>query len=312
MTAATKFGRQHVAEPLSSLFRLHRHDRATPLRAVTHPIAIPVLDQEDLTAQGIDTSAVIPGAAKVDALGSCVANATTAALATFLPLGTPALHQAIPAATLGASAADDEITAIRLYHAITDQTGQTYEEWPPSDCGSSGVWACKWLEANGITSGHLIGHGADNIISLMQGHALITGQPYLNAWMNPGPDGIIDRDGTEAALAEDLAGGVAGGHETCWYGIESLALDEDGHVDPAHTLIRFRNSWGAGWALHGDGLAHLSTFIYLARWTDHRALLPAAHEPTLAEAVAAQAAVGWATVEQVRAELGVTHLEEKP
>jgi hypothetical protein len=275
VAAATKFGRLHIAEPLSSLLLAHHHNQAAQLAAASHPPAIPVLDQEDLEAQGINTAQLIPGAPKVDALGSCVANATTAALSTFLPLHTPNLLPALPGATLGPDAADDEMVAIRLYHAITDQTGQANEEWPPADCGSSGLWACKWLESKGITSGHKIATGADNIVSLMQDHALITGQPFLNAWMTPPSDGIIDGDGTEAALVEALTGGVAGGHETCWYAIESLALDEDGHVDAAHTLIRFRNSWGESWGLDGDGLAHLSTFIYLAKWCDHRALLPA-------------------------------------
>jgi hypothetical protein len=300
--APTRFGRVHVAEPLSSIFRLHRHDQAVQLRAVAHPPAIPVLDQEDLTAQGIDTSRVIPGAPRVDALGSCVANATAAALSVILP--PDGLAAALPGAQLDHSAVQDEVTAIRLYHAFTDLTGQPSEEWPPADCGSSGLYACQWLEAHRVTAGHLIAQGADSIISLMQDHALITGQPWLNAWMTPAADGLIDRDGSGQALQEDLAGGIAGGHETCWYGIESLALGEDGHVDPAHTIIRFRNSWSESWGLAGDGLAHLSTFIFLARWCDHRALL-ASPSAALAAELERRLDTGLRPVAQVRAELGL-------
>lgn len=270
----TRFGRIHVAEPLSSIFRAHRYDGTTPLRAVAHPPTIPVLDQEDLVAQGINTAKLVPGARELDALGSCVANATVAALSTIMSPAASALAAALPGAQITGSAVQDEKTAILLYHALTMQTCETDTEWPPSDCGSSGVWACKWLEGQRVTGGHLIATTADDIVSLMQGHALITGQPFLDAWMTPDSDGFIDGDGTAGSLRAALADGVAGGHETCWYGIESLALDADGHVDPHHTVIRFRNSWGSSWGLAGSALAHLSTFIYLAKWCDHRALLP--------------------------------------
>jgi hypothetical protein len=277
--AATRFGRLHVAEPPSSIRRLHQHDPAAALRAIVHELPAPVLDQEDLHAQGISTAQLVPGAGDADALGSCVANATVAALS-LLPGALGRLAYALlgtspPQDGSGPAARADEIAAIRLYHALTMQAGDPGAEWPPADCGSSGLYACQWLEASGVTAGHKIASAADAIVSLMQDHVLITGQPWMTAWMTPGPDGVIDRDGSAEALAEDIAGGVAGGHETCWHGIESLALDADGRVDSAHTVIRFRNSWGDRWGLAGDGLAHLSTFTYLARWCDHRALIPA-------------------------------------
>ena len=304
----TKFGRVHVAEPFSSILRLHQHNPAVTLKAVAHPPKVPVLDQEDLQAQGIDTSRVIPGAPVADALGSCVANATLAAVSTVLTrTGAEALAQALPGAALAGDPVADEKTAIRLYHALTDQTGEPATEWPPTDCGSSGLWACKWLESHQVITGHRIAHGADSIVSLMQTHALITGQPWLNAWMTPGSDGFIDGDGSPQRLAEDINGGVAGGHEACWYGIDSLATDEDGHVDPDNTVIRFRNSWSPGWALDGDGLAHLSTFIYLARWCDHRAFL--AGQGTAGDpipALAAQVSQGVISLDQARRELGIS------
>ena len=70
-TTSTKFGRYHVAEPFrAELAHLYG---GTPLKTAAHEIPIPVLDQEDLQAQGIDTSQLIPGAPKADALGSCAA-----------------------------------------------------------------------------------------------------------------------------------------------------------------------------------------------------------------------------------------------
>jgi hypothetical protein len=244
------------------------------IKAVAHPPAIPVLDQEDLLAQGINTSTLVPGAPKVDALGSCVANATTAALSAIWGPGMARSLQAVlPGGALSADPVTDEEFAIRLYHALTDATGDPADEWPPDDCGSSGLAACQWLEQNGIISSSRIAHGAENILSLMQGGGLIVGQPWLNAWMTPGSDGIIDGDGSMARLNEDISKGVAGGHETYWEAIEEIGYTLDGGIDPATTVIRFRNSWSESWALDGSGLAHLSTYVALSQWCDFRMLI---------------------------------------
>jgi hypothetical protein len=260
---------------MSSLARLHQHDGGL-LTAASHPPAIPVLDQENLTEQGIRVSQIVRGAADADALGSCVANASTAALSAAL---TPArlrdLPSLLPAYRLGASPVLDEEFAISLYHDITIQTGSPESEWPPADCGSNGLWACQYLERAGVIAGSKVAHGAESILSLMQQGGLITGQPWLNAWMNPGPDGFIDGYGTAAQLSSDIQRGVAGGHETYWYAIETIGYTLDGGIDPGQTVIRFRNSWGEGWALSGDGLAHLSTFVALGQWCDHRSFTPA-------------------------------------
>ena len=55
----TKFGRYHIADPFR-VERMHLDDR-TNLKVVDHEPPLPVLDQEDLIAQGIDTAKVIPG-----------------------------------------------------------------------------------------------------------------------------------------------------------------------------------------------------------------------------------------------------------
>ena len=75
---ATKFGRVQTAPPLQ-FWRMHVAAPPVALREVQHQVPIPVLDQEDLNAQGIDTSAIVPGAQRVDALGSCTCNAGTGA-----------------------------------------------------------------------------------------------------------------------------------------------------------------------------------------------------------------------------------------
>jgi hypothetical protein len=242
-----------------------------PIVPITHDLTVPVLDQEDLFEQGINTAQLVPGAARVDALGSCVANASTAALSAGL---TPAQVDAkLPkgAPVLTGDPVEDEKFAIVLYHNLTDQTGQADTEWPPQDCGSSGLAACQFLEKQGLITGWHVAHGAENILSLMQTAPLITGQPWLNAWMDPDPAGFIDGDGSLGTLAEDIEDGVAGGHETCWFGIESVGYTADGGIDPHGTVIRFRNSWSSSWGDHGTGLVHLSTFVALGHWCDFRA-----------------------------------------
>ena len=49
----------------------------------------------------------------------------------------------------------DEKFAILLYHAVTDQTGDPATEWPPTDCGSTGLYVCNELERQGLIVGHL-------------------------------------------------------------------------------------------------------------------------------------------------------------
>ena len=263
---STRYGRVAVAEPPSSLARAHWHD-GSELQTVSHPPKIPVLDQQDLRQQGIDTASLIPGAAEVDALGSCVANATTAALSAILP------DARLTALGIGAGPVADEEFAIRLYHNLTLLTGNPSSEFPPEDCGSSGLYACQYLEVHGIISGHKIAHGPVNILSLLQQGPLIVGQPYLCAWEDPGSDHFIDGDGSLTTLEYDISGGVAGGHETCLYAIEEIGYDEQGALDPFATVLRFRNSWGSGWADSGSALVHLSTFAALGNYCDFRLLI---------------------------------------
>ena len=61
----TKFGQIAVAEPLR-FDLLEIHD-GSPLKEVTHAIPIPVLDQEDLHAQGIDEFEIVSNRGKSSA-----------------------------------------------------------------------------------------------------------------------------------------------------------------------------------------------------------------------------------------------------
>lgn len=262
------YGQYRVPEPPSMLAATHLHD-GRPLREVDHEPRVAVLDQSDLLAQGIHTSQIVPGAQDVDGLGSCVFNAGTAALSNVLDAD--AFKAQTGAAYDDAVAA--ETYAIRTYHAVTDLTGDSQSEWPPTDCGSTGLFLCKALEKSGVIRSHKTATGADNIISLMQDGGLIIGSPWFVDWEEPDAQGFIDGKGTDADLQAAIDSGVAGGHETHWSAIEKLALTATGKVDPAGTIIRGRNSWSASWGDGGSYRCHLSTFVQLAHYADWRLLV---------------------------------------
>jgi hypothetical protein len=260
-----------VAETPSSLRSIHLHDGTTALKEVDHEPKNAVLDQEDLFAQGIDTSVLIPGAQKVNALGSCTAQADTSALSNVL-------DEAAYLAATGASSYEDtkglEEFAIVFYHDCTDQTGDPSQEWPPTDCGSSGPYVVELDQRRGYVKGEKIAHGADNIVSLLQQGGLLVGQPWLQAWFTPDANGFIDGNGSLATVQAQINEGVAGGHETYLSAIEKLVLYPHGDVNPWQTVVRFRNSWTKSFGDSGSYRAHLSTYSHiLGQYCDFRLLV---------------------------------------
>lgn len=272
--AATSYGRYQVPEPPSALRCLHFH-QGGPLREVDHEPKMAVLDQEDLLAQGIRVSSFIPGAQDVDALGSCTANATTVALSNVLSeaefaefIGRDGSPNPIYTDTRAA-----EVAAICFYHQCTDQTGSTAEEWPPTDCGSSGPYIVSMLERLGLASGAKIAHAGEDLVSLMQTDGVLMGSPWLQVWEQPDSEGFIDGDGSLKILEEQIREGVAGGHETYLCKIVQLAFLPSGLVDPEHTILEGRNSWTSAWGHGGNYRVHLSTLVRIAAQCDFRQLI---------------------------------------
>lgn len=259
----TKFGRYAVAEP--PRFDLAHYHMGQALKPTDYEPPVPVLDQEDLTSQGIDTAALIAGAAKVDALGSCTANATTVSLAerwkTVLGLLPP---------DITGDAVSDEEYAIRFYHSCTSQTGDPSQEWPPTDCGSTGLYCCKELISQKLIASYKTCSGGQNLVSLLQGGTVIQGTPFFNAWMETDTAGFVDGDGSMDSLQAAIESGVAGGHETCITAVEKLAVTATGKVEAAGTVLRVRNSWGASWGDHGSFRLHLSTLEMLGSNVDFK------------------------------------------
>ena len=281
---ATKFGRLQSVAPLQ-LHRLHVHDGA-PLQEVMHDIPLPVLDQEDLLAQGIDTSVLVPGAAKVDALGSCTCNAGTAHLAERMAaagrevVGLGSMNESGAASVVldlrQPDAKTAEEFAIVLYHAVTDQTGDPASEWPPTDCGSSGYYVCTEMEQARFATIWKTASGVLGALSLLQSSTVMQGLPWFKSWFEPDSQGFVDGDGSIDALEAAIASGVAGGHETLQRGIPQLAQTASGHVDLQNTVIQVRNSWSASFGIAGDYLLHASTLDYLSQYADFKTITLAA------------------------------------
>lgn len=265
----TKFGRYAVPET-SQLERLFFHDDSELTTCDFEP-PIPVLDQEDLTKQGIDTSKLITGAQQVDALGSCTCNAGTASLSQHLESAGELLSVAnLNGVELSATdAINNERFAILLYHQVTDQTGDPSQEWPPTDCGSTGQYVCTELQALDLISSFKVATNVTNALALLQTGTVIIGSPFFNSWMNPGANAFIDGNGTTADLQSAISSGVAGGHETCLTAIESIAYD--GHkIDLEKTVLRVRNSWSNAWGDNGSYRIHASTLHYLGSYVDYK------------------------------------------
>lgn len=254
---ATKFGRYAVAQP-PRFDRLHLY-RGEELREVDHEPPVPVLDQEDLLEQGIHTSRLVPGAADVDALGSCTCNAGAVSLAERRKTA----GMSLPPGLSTTDATASESFAIALYHSVTDQTGDPSTEWPPTDCGSTGLYVCQELEHQSLISGHKVPSDIHALVSLLQSGTVIMGGPWFRSWMEADAAGFIDDDGSVEALDEAIASGVAGGHETCITAVERLVVGRLGTIDIHRSSVRVRNSWAAGWGDHGSYRAHLSTLVAL-------------------------------------------------
>ncbi|WP_435245118.1 hypothetical protein [Streptomyces tendae] len=248
-------GRHQVLDARSLAYR--RPARPGPLRAVHWRPPLPVLNQQDLYAQGIVTSTVMPGAPDVDAVGSCTANAAAVAVSVLL-----APDDLARAGLPLDDAVEAERWALRLYAEATAVDEYVPYQWPPADSGSSGLGVARALKARGLIGSYSHALDADALASALQRGPVLLGLPWFNAWFTPGPDAFVD------AVDDWRASGLAGGHEVCAIGLETVGQLPGGQVDPEATVLRLRNSWGPGWGTGGDFFLRLSTYVALRAQID--------------------------------------------
>ncbi|MCX5000980.1 hypothetical protein [Streptomyces longwoodensis] len=242
-------GRHQVLDPRSLAYR-RRYTGETIVPAEWHPTA-PVLDQQNLLAQGIHTSQLYLEVGDVDALGSCTANAATCLIS--------ALHTPQTLAAAGLDVTDPaaaEAWAIGLYSDATHRDQWMSEAWPSTDCGSSGLGVAKALRSRGLVDQYGHATTAEELCALLQNGPVLAGLPWYSAWFDPAG---------ASALLDDVPGWdrspLAGGHEVCITALETVT-HTDGALDYERTILRARNSWSTAW---GDaGHFRLSLALYQA------------------------------------------------
>lgn len=245
-TPHPRLGRHQILDPRSLE---HGVELAATIRPARHDPAIPVLDQEDLHAQGIDVRELFPGARidQADALGSCVGNASVYALSSLY-------RDDLSGAGLSATdSRANEIVAIRRYHRATQMDLDLADQYPTVDCGSSGLGSCRAMRKDGLIGSYRWAFSAHGVASLLQSGGVMLGVPWYEAWFDPDSDGFVDQDGWQDS-------GVVGGHE-----IYVAELESWNDRDPGQSVIRFVNSWDSSWGDAGSGRLRLSTYDAL-RW----------------------------------------------
>lgn len=272
------YGRIQAPEPLSNLALLHRRGTER-ITTAHHEPRVSVLDQSNLIEQGIDTSVLVPGAPKVDSLGSCTANSLVEHASTILdPVAFAAFVRALlpgepymPSDIYTETSMLEE-AAIAFYVLETHQTGDPGSEWPPTDCGSSGPYIASEAMRRGIVRSQAIAHNIEDVCSLLQRNGVLWGTPFFYAWEEPDAQGFIDGNGTSADLERAIRSGIGGGHELHLSAIERIQFFANGAIDLANTVILFRNHWTRSWGVDGNGRVHASTLQWLGSHCDYRQL----------------------------------------
>lgn len=226
------------------------------IKPAAHDPAIPILDQEDLKAQGIDVREIFPtvkGLKLVDALGSCVGNATTYALSALYgqQLGRVGLSSV--------DAVANERFGIVRYHRATQADEQLFKQYPKSDCGSSGLGTCKAMRADHLIGSYRWATNLQGLATALQDGGVLLGVPWFNSWFEPDGNGFIDA----GAPGVWESSGLAGGHELYGARLESW---DDRH--PERSVLAGPNSWSASWGDGGWWRMRLSTYQTLRSQID--------------------------------------------
>jgi hypothetical protein len=220
-----------------------------PLHAREWEPTIPVLDQQDLISQGIDTDDWHPHSGTVDALGSCTGNAGTAVLSCLLSKA-----EAAAARLDTTDAAAAERFAISLYADATRADEWHRRQWPSEDCGSSGLGVAKVLKRRGLIQQYGHATTAHQLAVLLQTGPVLMGMPWHEAFFEP----------PASALLDDIRGWehspLAGGHEVAVIALDKVTIGRTGVLDLRNTLLRIRNSWSASWGDGGDFRMSLAVY----------------------------------------------------
>ncbi|MFW3477355.1 hypothetical protein [Streptomyces microflavus] len=185
---AGHLGRHQALDPRSLAYR--RPYDGQPLRPTAWEPRIPVLDQRNLIAQGILTSASYGLESDVDALASCTGQAATALLSILL---TP--EQATGAGLHTSSAVAAQHFAIGLYADATAADRWMEHTWPTHDTGSSGLGVAKAMRNRGLIDQYGHATTAEELCTLLQTGPVLLGLPWCSAFTDTSDaHGFIDAD----------------------------------------------------------------------------------------------------------------------
>lgn len=250
-TVTGALGRHMVLDERSLAYR--RRYTGEPIKPVEWAPKTPVLNQQDLLAQGIHTSELVEGVEDADALGSCTANAATcliSILRTPEDLTAAGLDVTDPVAA--------ETWAIGLYSDATHRDQWHDQAWPSDDCGSSGLGVAKALRGRGLIDQYGHATTALELCRDLQNGPVLMGTAWYQAWFEPvGASALLDD------IPNWHRSPVAGGHEVCIVALEDVQYTATGAVDYAHTILRIRNSWSRSWADQGEFRASLALYQQL-------------------------------------------------
>jgi hypothetical protein len=228
----------------------------TRLRTAEWTPKVPILDQSNLTAQGIDTSQLIPGAAPAAELGSCTGNSSTYALSALLP--PERLHEIGLDTT---STVAGERWAILWYSGASREDEWTDGQYPPDDTGSSGLGVSKYGLSQGWFDSFRTATSALAVLSALQSGPVVLGVPWYEAWFEPDRHGFIDSGDWQGS-------NLAGGHEVCGAALEKVTLNRNGTLDLDRTVLALPNSWGRSWGDDGWFRMRLRTYELLRQQID--------------------------------------------
>jgi hypothetical protein len=243
-----QLGRHLVLDSRSLAYR--RPYTGEALKLVDWEPPLPVLDQQDLLAQGIHTSELFEGVDDVDALGSCTGNSGTELISV--------LHDAKTLKSAGLDVTDQvaaEAWAIGLYSDASHRDEWLDQNWPATDCGSSGLGVAKALRSRGLIDQYGHATTALELCRDLQTGPVLIGMPWYRAWFEPvGPSALLDD------IPDWQDSPIDGGHELCVSAIEKIRQTASGRIDYKRTIIRLRNHWTRSW---GDaGSFRMSLDIY--------------------------------------------------